>query len=175
MPAYIRPADVHDAPELAEVHVRTWQFAYRGQIPDAVLDALSIEWRTSQWRAWLSDPSDGMSVSVAVRDETVVGFCWIGRSRDVDSSEKTGELYAIYVLPDYQAHGIGESLIADGIAQLKEAGFQDAVLWVLETNAAARGFYERHGWIADGAVKSEPMGETPVTEVRYRIDLAAWV
>jgi ribosomal protein S18 acetylase RimI-like enzyme len=172
MSTFIRPAEINDASALAEVHVRTWQHAYRGQIPDAVLDALSVERRAGQWRTWLSEQVEGTSVSVAVENEAVVGFCWVGRSRDEDATDTTGELLAIYVLPQHQGLGIGRSLMADGVDRLKAAGFQDAILWVLESNSSARGFYERYGWIADGAVKSEQVGETPVTEDRYQIELS---
>jgi hypothetical protein len=34
----IRPARMQDAPEIAVVHVRSWQDAYRGLLPQAYLD-----------------------------------------------------------------------------------------------------------------------------------------
>ncbi len=37
--AEIRAARPEDAASMARVHVRGWQETYRGQIPDAVLDA----------------------------------------------------------------------------------------------------------------------------------------
>ncbi|MEJ6553652.1 hypothetical protein PQI51_01275 [Microbacterium esteraromaticum] len=45
----IRPASVDDAHDLAVVHVRSWQQAYRGLMPQAVLDGLSIAEREAGW------------------------------------------------------------------------------------------------------------------------------
>lgn len=53
---YVRIANVDDALEIATVHVKTWQCAYRGQIPDAYLDSLSIEKRTERWKKQLKNP-----------------------------------------------------------------------------------------------------------------------
>jgi hypothetical protein len=41
------------------------------------------------------------------------------------------------------------------------------MLWVVRENARARRFYERNGWSADGATKTQAFGEQPVTELRY--------
>jgi hypothetical protein len=47
--ATIRPATAEDAAGIAAVHVRSWQVAYRGQLPDALLDSLSVDQRTRWW------------------------------------------------------------------------------------------------------------------------------
>jgi len=47
----IRIAETDDAPKIAYVHVETWRVAYRGQIADAVLDALDIGRRSDMWRS----------------------------------------------------------------------------------------------------------------------------
>jgi ribosomal protein S18 acetylase RimI-like enzyme len=45
--------------------------------------------------------------------------------------------------------------------RLKGQGFEAAVLWVLQGNERAAGFYESEGWAADGAVREEePYGIT---------------
>ncbi len=45
----VRIATSSDAPKIAHIHVETWRAAYRGQIPDAVLDGLDVERRTVFW------------------------------------------------------------------------------------------------------------------------------
>jgi hypothetical protein len=37
---FLRRAEPADAMEVARVHVRSWQVAYRGLLPDAYLDGL---------------------------------------------------------------------------------------------------------------------------------------
>ena len=43
----VRASTVSDARRIAYIHVETWRAAYRGQMPDAVLDALDVERRTA--------------------------------------------------------------------------------------------------------------------------------
>jgi len=47
-------------------------------------------------------------------------------------------------------------------------GFTAVVLWVLETNARARRFYEVAGFAPDGGEQVETFGAVPLREVRYR-------
>ncbi len=56
----VRKAKIEDATGIAEVHVLTWQCAYRGQIPDSYLDGLSIEKRTEGWREQIKLPEEGV-------------------------------------------------------------------------------------------------------------------
>src|SRR5215217_423186 len=106
----VRPAEVNDAPQIAKVHVVTWQFAYRGQMPNAFLDSLSVEGRTNFWKETLSISNNLPVVWVAEENKKIVGFCSVGISRDVDQSPETGEVYAIYVDPNSMGKGIGSKL-----------------------------------------------------------------
>ena len=49
----LRRATVDDAPAIAGVHVRTWQAAYRGLMPQALLDSLTFERRRGWWKGQL--------------------------------------------------------------------------------------------------------------------------
>jgi hypothetical protein len=57
------------------------------------------------------------------------------------------------------------------LACLAEARFGQATLWVLDSNARARRFYEAGGWRADGAQKIEESWGFPITQVRYKRSL----
>ena len=48
----IRRPTVDDAPDIASIHVSAWQAAYRGIVPDAFLDALSVDQREARWSDW---------------------------------------------------------------------------------------------------------------------------
>lgn len=152
----VRPALLSDAPAVASVHVRTWQSAYRGLVPDSELDALSLEQRTAMWQRAI--PRGG--VWVAVVDDAVVGFVAVGPSDEPDAAFK---LYAIYVLPSASGTGLGQEL-----ARAALAGQQDVILWVFEENPRARRFYEQLGFRADGAVQTETLGGVELKEMRYR-------
>jgi ribosomal protein S18 acetylase RimI-like enzyme len=165
----IRPAEAKDALQIANVHVGTWQFAYRGQMPDSLLNSLSTESRTTFWQEVLSSPNNPGTVWVAEENKKVVGFCSAGASRDTDRKPETGEIYAIYVDPNHMGRGIGSRLLDQGVEALKQQGFKDATLWVLDTNEKTRRFYESKGWKVDGATKTERQDGFEVHEVRYRL------
>jgi GNAT superfamily N-acetyltransferase len=107
---------------------------------------------------------------VAVDGERVVGFSSLGPAR-AGEDPSLGELFTIYVLPDWWGAGVGRALMASTVHHLRAEGFAHAILWVLEDNPRTRRFYEQSGWHADGAVKDEEWLGTTIREVRYRIDL----
>jgi ribosomal protein S18 acetylase RimI-like enzyme len=152
-----------DAPGIACVHVRSWQAAYRGQLPDAMLDALSVDERTAFWRALLGEERSRSAVIVAEVEGVIAGFASAGPCRDIDLGEGSGEIYALYVAPEAWSAGIGRALMEACLSALLADGFPLLSLWVIESNQRARAFYERTGWRADGARKSEG----GVAEVRY--------
>ena len=154
------------------MHIRTWQTAYRGQLPDAFLDALGaeLEERTARWQRFIAEAEARRWVQLVVVDDgRVVGFVTFGPSADEPG---IGEVYAIYVDPGYWDRGHGRALFTAAMRGLAERGFTTAMLWVLETNARARRFYETAGWVADGAVKTDHRGDVELREVRYRRTLA---
>lgn len=140
----IRPATPDDAPAIAAVHVASWQGAYRGAFPDEVLDGLSVERRTAGWQQHLSD--DGQFTFVAEDDGRVTGFAHGNAAREDNPDGTTGEVFAIYAAPEAWGTGAGRALMAAAVEWLRNAGFREAVLWVLDSNARARRFYELAGW-----------------------------
>ncbi|MEM9615620.1 MAG: GNAT family N-acetyltransferase [Actinomycetota bacterium] len=161
-----------DAAEMGSVHVRAWQAAYRGIMPDDYLDALSADERAAMWREGLANPPRERFARRAVEaeDGRLVGFCVVG-PEGADEGAAGGELYAINLDPDHWGTGAGPALIDAGLRALVDAGFGEAVLWVAPGNARARRFYEREGWVADGAERTDEVLGVVVEEVRYRRSL----
>ena len=166
----IRQAEPKDAKAIAEIHVRSWQAAYRGQLTDDYLDSLSVDERLETHRQALASPGEHRTW-VAEEGGRVVGFAVTGPSQDADADDRTGELYAMYLEPDRFGRGIGKELHDHALDDLRGRGFGTATLWVLETNARGRGFYEREGWRADGTVTSERVDCEMRPTVRYLVDL----
>jgi GNAT superfamily N-acetyltransferase len=110
-----------------------------------------------------------MHTLVAESGGEVVGFANLGAGRGEPAG--VGELFAIYVLPQAAGRGIGQALMAETLARLRDEAFGEAILWVLEDNPRTRRFYELSGWRADGGVKEEEWLGTSIREVRYRIAL----
>lgn len=138
------------------VRVATWKVAYRGLLPDELLDRLKVtEVGVAKWNDMLVKGE--VATVVAVDDKAVVGFASCGRCRDADLPDAR-ELWAVYVLPAYWATGTGARLLA-------AAGDID-VVWVLQGNERAIAFYERQGFRADGTAKVlDHIGGA--TDVRY--------
>lgn len=169
----IRSATVADAAGIARVHVRSWQGAYTGLIPERDLSQLDVKqfesWRSRRIQAMDRANSDTL---VAVVDDGLAGFVDVGPTRDehLDPS-RVGELYAIYLHPDHWDKGYGRRLVEEAEEAMKRLGFGSAMLWVLEDNARAREFYEAAGWRHDGGRQLERIIDTELYEVRYAKDL----
>ena len=166
----IRPAALDDASRLAEIHIASWQAAYAGILPTEFLEGLSDELtaRTDQWQDWLNTESPRRAVLVAVDGEDVAGFAHLGPSGDKDLRPNVvGELYSMYLDPTRYRQGWGSELMTAVFDAMRTAGFTEASLWVMTANSAARSFYERAGWEADGAETDHCVG-IEIPAVRYR-------
>jgi ribosomal protein S18 acetylase RimI-like enzyme len=166
----VRVASSADARRIAEVNVRTWQAAYRGQVPDEYLDSLSVEERESGWFEILGGSNLPVSGVFVIEDDNraVVGFVGLSPSSDPDATSGTGEVGAIYVLREHWGTGFGWALLEQATESLREAACSSATLWVLDSNTRARSFYERAGWAFDGQQKIDDRGTFSLHEVRYR-------
>ena len=145
----IRPGTPRDAEAVAHVHLESWDAAYGIEGP-------SLERRVQLHRKLLPH--------VAEIDGEIVGFVSVGPAHDEDAD---GELYMIYALPEHWGRGVGPALIEAGEEHLRELGHETAVLWVLETNARARRFYEIAGWAPDGHERPIEIRGMSLLEIRY--------
>ncbi|MGF1639413.1 MAG: GNAT family N-acetyltransferase [Rhodospirillales bacterium] len=140
----IRDARGADARAIARVHVDAWRNAYAGLLPDRMLARMSGRVHAARWEATLRQRGRDERVLVAELDRAgVVGYGNCGPSR-VRSLPHAGEVYELYVAPEYQERGIGRRLLQRLFDRLVEAGADSAVVWVLAANPA-RFFYETMG------------------------------
>lgn len=167
----VRIATIADAQRIAEIRVKAWQHAYKGHMPEDYLQNLSIERRKEQWVQTLSDLGSKKRVFVVENKGTIVGYCMAGPSRDEDSSDQTGDIYAIYIDPGFMRKGYGSQLLDKAVNFLKQEGYNRATLWVLSSYDPARRFYEKHGWYAEDKVKVDHREDFELHETRYRKDL----
>lgn len=148
----VRPATVDDALGIAVVHVRSWQCAYPGLVPQEVLDGMSIRERAANWARILAEPESLSETIVGEQDGMITGWASFGAARDADPVA-TGELWGIYAHPDAWSAGVGHALVTTVERALRADGHESAYLWVLEGNERAIDFYQRHGWMPDGGRK----------------------
>ena len=155
-------------PSIADIHVRSWQAAYRGVLPDELLDGLSVSEREGSWRALLSENEDRWLTLVAERGGDLAGFCSVATpSRDPDADGRTAEVGALYVDPDHWRQGAGGAMLTTALEELDRRRFRDMILWVLPENRAALAFYARFGFeIEKGVEKREERSGRPVIRLR---------
>jgi GNAT superfamily N-acetyltransferase len=165
-----RRATPDDAPAIAEVHARSWPWTYDGLLPAEIIAGVvgDREARAGRLRDAIADESAGQRVWVATRDDAVIGFATWSPSQDEDATERTADVGAIYLDPPVVGQGIGRRLLEHVVDELTASGFTDATLWVLRSNDRARRFYERVGWLPDGASKVVELHGGMLDEVRHR-------
>jgi len=133
---------VDDAAAIERVRTDTWRDAYRGLMPDSLLEGLDYD--ATRRRAVMSVLPQEQFVLVAEDDGAVVGFCIGGPSRSPEERFR-GEVYAIYVLPQHHGRGLGRAMLRAAAKELIDRGFPSMIIWVLRGNAPSRLFYERMG------------------------------
>ncbi|MBP1989758.1 GNAT family N-acetyltransferase [Paenibacillus eucommiae] len=159
----IREACLKDAEGMAIVHVESWRSTYKGIISDSVLANLSVETRKSSWLWAFNNPCENENIFVAEdTDGRIVGFADGGRSRNKEFKHE-GELYAIYLLKDYQGLGIGKLLLHAVVDSLKYHGYCSMMVWVLNNNPSV-GFYHAFGGKVIGQ-KEITIGEESLVEI----------
>jgi len=170
----IRLATPADAEVIGEIHVAAHRLAYRGIAPDRYLARLDPTVRASEWREYLADPPGSLRFWLIERAGTPAGFCGTHAARDGETPglpPLSAELHWIHLRPAHVGTGVGRTLMAHAVADLRARGFRHAVLWVFAGNERARRFYAAGGWTPDGAQRPHTFRvdeeETTAIELRY--------
>ncbi|MER3484794.1 MAG: hypothetical protein C4345_01245 [Chloroflexota bacterium] len=154
----VRSATLGDLPGLQEVARCTWRATNSGYIPEAKIERfLAANDSVGALSQALVRLGDGMLVAVV--NDRVIGYALCGETR-----ERRGELFAIYVLPEWQKKSIGRRLWEQAVEHLRSLGVPDMVIWVLAANELARRFYERQG-AEVFATRTFPVGDAQIEEV----------
>ncbi len=137
----IRRAQPDDATEIAQVHDASWRDAYRGIIPGRELEKM-IARRGPRW--WQSAIQRGSRLMVLDFDETIGGYASYGRNR-VPSLPYGGEVFELYLSPEFQGLGFGRRLFRAVRDDLAGHGFAATIVWALADNERALEFYRAMG------------------------------
>lgn len=163
----IREAVIKDAYENALCHTMSWRSAYKGIVPDEYLNNISVEERAEKFRYYINESKE-YERYCAVYENKIIGILCIGKSRDEDKPD-TGEIVAIYLIEEFWGKGYGRQMMNYATDKLKQMGYNEIILWVLEENSRARRFYEKCGFIFDGTKKEITIGK-PLIEIRYTLN-----
>ena len=148
----IRPAEVPDACTLSAIHEASWREAYAGILPHRALNAFIMR-RGTAW--WVRTIRHASVLVLEVGDE-VVGYTTFGRNR-TGALTQGGEVYELYLRPEYQGIGLGRRLFRAALDRLDTLGATGTVVWAIEENERAVGFYHAMGGrdIAEGTERFE--------------------
>jgi ribosomal protein S18 acetylase RimI-like enzyme len=144
----IRKAELKDAAAIADVHQDAWRGAYSGIIPHRALTRM-INRRGSDW--WANAIRRSATILVIEIGGKLAGYATIGKNRARELSQQ-GEIYELYLRPEYQGIGLGSRLFSAARKRLANSGLRGLVVWALEENNGALSFYEGAGGrdIAEG-------------------------
>jgi len=162
--AFIRFAYDYEAQDIAQIYTSAWKTAYRGLISDEYLDGLS----SSRWLSHIEKNLDeGYPITLVLENNALLaGTSSLGEARDSDLDDSYGEIWSVYLLPEYWSLGLGHRLLEFGLNELVIMGYTNASIWVLPENKRAVKSYEKAGFVFDGVTKEIDIGGSLVTDAR---------
>jgi len=153
----VRLAVPADAPDMAEIHMRSWEVAYKDIIPAEYIKEKNAT-RPALWKRIITD--ENQYQYVIQKNGKIVGImCVVPKPQD-DVGNEVSELEGIYLHPDYYRQGIGSQAMEFAYSKAREWGKKVMTVWVFIDNANSIRFYEKCGFITDGKTKTYDMGKT---------------
>ena len=139
----IRAARAGDEQEIAKVNIESWRSTYRGLIADTILDDMKLEKYLEKWNnTFRTMEANGSFCFVAENEvKEVIGYSLCGKNSHVKFHFEA-ELFAIYLLKEYQGQGIGKKLFIKSLEEFKKRSIHSFLLFVLSSNEGSRKFYE---------------------------------
>lgn len=137
----VRRAEPQDALAISEAHRLSWQYAYGGLIPHKSLTRMIERRREDWWRKAARGPATLLVADVA---GTIAGYATLGLNR-ARALPQEGEIYELYLRPEYQGIGLGHTLFHEGRRLLKSLGCSGLVAWCLEDSDNATRFFRSQG------------------------------
>ncbi|MFA7077644.1 MAG: GNAT family N-acetyltransferase [Syntrophomonas sp.] len=164
----IRIAALDDVGTISLIHALSWKEAYKNDFSPQFLSSI----QNDRWVPFFSEhiQNQRFETSLFIEDERAVGCITYGKSRD-EALVDCAEIVSLYVLPVYWLQKIGYELMQFSLQRLREQGFHQVLLWVLKENKRAIRFYEKIGFVDDGATIEVPMDDKILTDLRYRLEL----
>ncbi|MBO0998912.1 GNAT family N-acetyltransferase [Bacillus sp. SD075] len=138
----IRKAMEEDINGIANVHINSWKTTYKGILPDQYLFSLNPKAKKKNWLRNLKMLHNATFVAENDNGE-IVGFAAGGPEQSNDPHIQ-GEVYAIYLLKEYQRRGYGRKMVKEVIHELMKMKHKNLIIWALKDNPSC-GFYRAIG------------------------------
>lgn len=153
-------ATLEDVLEISRLMATTCRTSYQGMFSDQVLNALTDD----RWVAVFTQRlSEGKPILIANVDGKIAAATTYGPARRSDYTGM-GEVYSLYVLPEFQGQGIGKQILELAMEDLE----QDTIyILAASNNVHARNFYESMGFAWNGQVIQGRFADADFEEVVY--------
>lgn len=137
----LRAARTADCDALASIHSEAWLGAYRGVLHGVDLQKLISRRGAGWWRGALARGVDIKILSIA---DVPAGYATYGPCR-LRNTGMEGEIYELYLKPEYQGLGFGRLLFDHVRETLSARSLPGVAVQVLSDNEPARAFYKAVG------------------------------
>ena len=155
MDIVIRKAKPEEAEQIIDIGIEVWNSTYKDLIPKDIIDKLQSkdEARIERKKKSIKENND---TYVALVDGKIVGYNTFGEARD-ENYKGSGEVYAGYILDDYQGLGLGRKMAIECMKDLLDRGYKTFVSKCLDGNPANE-FHKSLGGVYVGQSDFSPMG-----------------
>lgn len=140
----IREMISHDLIAIARVNVDTFRETQRGIVPNQLINSLSYERAVQRFQRLLDKKEQLSTIFVAEDRGSILGYAMAGLARE-PIPRYVGELYGIYILPQYHGNGIGRHLMSFVAQHLRAQKIHSMFVVVFSANLTAIKFYEALG------------------------------
>lgn len=137
----LRAARTADCEALAGIHNEAWLGAYRGVLHGVDLQKM-VSRRGPAW--WQGALSRGVDIKILSLADVPAGYATYGPCR-LSGTGMEGEIYELYLKPEYQGLGFGRMLFEHVHETLEARGLKGMAIQVLSDNEPARAFYKSVG------------------------------
>jgi len=144
-----------DAPEMAEVLMRSWEEAYGDIIPEDFIRQKNAA-RPEQFRQAITDGNE--DEYVIQESGRIIGIMKVAPPLDDDLGGDYYELRYLYLHPDYFRRGVGKRAMAFAFDKARQFDRQYMSVWLFAENKNAADFYIKCGFAPDGKTQTKDCG-----------------
>ena len=134
----VRKARKNDAKDIVFINVMCWKESYKGIFPQVFLD--NLDFNNPESIRKCQNKID--EYAVYEKDNQIIGMARYGKNKK-DYDDSYGEIYALYVRPEFQKQKVGTELVQYVFSELKKK-YKYALISTLKENKSNE-FYKKIG------------------------------
>lgn len=161
-----RKAEPADCAALALAKQKVWLATYRGIYPDSKLDQFDLAEHEQYFADLVQNPE--FSIFIAHRGKEIAGYMGCGKPLHPFRNYRQ-EVGLLYVLPEYQGHGVGRTLLHIAKQQFGAILCREFFVSVNRYNLNALNFYLHLGGLIAEIDEDKP--DKSEVQVRLHFDI----